>query len=202
MEQKTSQKPTIQPVTVEVVGAGDRGGYSGFGGGKWSRKETEQLYQSARREAATRNRRHAATQAAMMWLSFLFVVACLIAAYVLGLVVKNAHAMDRGQWEGQTSAVREWFSTVLQPNSMISCCGEADAYWADQVETAADGSIVAIITDDRPDGPLRRMPVPIGTRIPVPADRITWKQGNPTGHVVIFLNVNRVVLCYVQNGGV
>lgn len=38
---------------------------------------------------------------------------------------------------------------------MLSCCGEADAHWADSFEVE-DGRYVAIITDERSDGPLTR----------------------------------------------
>jgi hypothetical protein len=33
-----------------------------------------------------------------------------------------------------------------------SCCGEADAYWADEIHVR-DGKTFATITDDRPDEP-------------------------------------------------
>ena len=73
--------------------------------------------------------------------------------------------------------------------------------WADTVLTE-DGKIVAVITDDRPDEPLNRRHVPVGTRIVVPPHKIKWDRGNPTGHVIIFLSVANEVYCFVQNGGV
>jgi len=37
----------------------------------------------------------------------------------------------------------------------------------------------------------------------VPPEKITRKDGNPTGHVIIFIApVSQAVLCYVMNGGV
>jgi len=114
-----------------------------------------------------------------------------------------AQARDLGQWEGADPAIREWYKSVRQPdNPTISCCGEADAYWADATETGPNGELIAVITDDRPDEPLKRRHVPVGTRIVVPPHKITWRHGNPTGHTIIFLNTANDVYCFVQNGGV
>lgn len=89
----------------------------------------------------------------------------------------------------------------MQPDQPeYSCCGTADAYWADVTEVK-DGKVIAVITDDRPDGPVGRRHVPVGTRIVVPQNKIKWDRGNPTGHIVIFLNYSRQVLCYVQDWG-
>jgi hypothetical protein len=89
----------------------------------------------------------------------------------------------------------------MQPDQpRVSCCGEADAYWADSVEVK-DGEVIAIITDTRPDEPLRREHLPIGTRIVVPPNKMKWDDGNPTGHIIIFLR-NGAVFCYVTGTGV
>lgn len=111
-------------------------------------------------------------------------------------------ARDNGQWEGSDPAIRAWYQSLMQPdNPNMSCCGESDAYWADKVEVQGD-KVYAIITDDRPDEPLGRKHVPVGTKILVPSHKITWRRGNPTGHIVIFLRYDLEVYCYVQNGGV
>lgn len=127
------------------------------------------------------------------------------AAICLGacvLVVSIVQARDVGQWAESDPATAQWFATLKQPdNPLISCCGEADAYWADEVEIE-DGKVYAVITDDRDDGALSRQHVPVGTRILVPPHKYKWDRGNPTGHVVIFLSRNLDVFCYVQNGGV
>lgn len=116
--------------------------------------------------------------------------------------VSTAYARDLGQWDDITPEVRRWFRELKQPdNPTMSCCGEADAYWADVTEIE-DQKTIAVITDNRPDYPLGRPHVPIGTRIEVPPHKIKWDRGNPTGHIVIFLTVNRQVLCYVQGNGV
>jgi len=114
-----------------------------------------------------------------------------------------ALATDHGQWDKQDPAIAAWFSTLMQPDHpMVSCCGEADAYWADEVATGRNGELIAIITDDRPDEPLGRHHVPIGTRIVVPPNKIKWDRGNPVGHIIIFLSYDNEPYCYVQTGGV
>ena len=55
------------------------------------------------------------------------------------------------------------------PNA--SCCGEADAYWADEVHVK-DGKTYAVITDDRPDEPRGRPHVDIGTEIEIPNNKL------------------------------
>ena len=62
--------------------------------------------------------------------------------------------------------------------------------------------VIAIITDTRPDGPLGRRPIAPGTKFEIPQNKITYRGGNPTGHIVIFVNQLDAVLCYVMNGGV
>lgn len=80
-----------------------------------------------------------------------------------------------------------WISGVKQPHSKSTCCGEADAYIADEWEQGEDGGWVAIITMDYPA--VGTVPaVPKGTRFPIPAERMDDEhQGNPTGHGVVFI---------------
>ncbi len=124
------------------------------------------------------------------------------------ILASPVYAANQGQWEDTDPAISEWFRTLKQPdNPGFSCCGEADAYWADIVYTK-DGKNIAIITDDRDDGPLRRPHVPIGTEIEIPNHKMKWDAGNPTGHRIIFLSSaslidgNRDVYCFVDGGGV
>lgn len=122
-----------------------------------------------------------------------------------------ANARDLGQWKDVDPQISAWYARLMQPDTIgqmgggISCCGEADAYWADEVEVK-DGQMIAVITDDRDDKPLGRVHEEIGTRYVVPPNKITRQDGNPTGHVIIFLGDGRAaprsVLCYVMNGGV
>jgi len=105
----------------------------------------------------------------------------------LMLLASPAAARDFGQWENQAP--------------FMSCCGEADAYWADSFE--ADGErYVAIITDERPDGPLGRPHRELGEKILIPNSKIKWDDGNPTGHGIIFIGAGGQVFCYVPPGGV
>lgn len=126
----------------------------------------------------------------------------IICAVALLFMQLPAFARDNGQWENTDPVISWWFRELMQPDDpSISCCGEADAYWADGVEIM-DGQVIAIITDTRPDGPLRRPHVPVGTRIIVPPHKLKWDRGNPTGHIVIFLSAKRDVYCYVTGTGI
>src|SRR5512139_2771704 len=98
------------------------------------------------------------------------------------LLTGSATARDLGQWENSDPAVREWYSHLMQPdNPTVSCCGESDAYWCDVIHVRG-GKTFCTITDDRDDGPLKRHHVPLGTEIEIPDRKLTWKDGNPTGH--------------------
>jgi hypothetical protein len=125
---------------------------------------------------------------------------------IIGLIVllasSAAAARDYGQWEEQPQNVRGWFQKLMQPdNPYVSCCGEADAYWADSYEVDAD-RYVAIITDERPDEPLGRRHRELGERIVVPNSKIKWDEGNPTGHGIIFIGIGGQIYCYIPPGGV
>lgn len=128
--------------------------------------------------------------------------------YALGIVVfasPPAHARDNGQWADTSPQVRKWFSELMQPDApMISCCGEADAYWADDFEVSGD-QYVAIVTDDRgdtfPNGTTRAHIDP-GTRILVPNGKIKFDQSNPTGHGVLFIGATGAIYCYLPPAGI
>ena len=119
-------------------------------------------------------------------------------AFVLALLmIWAAHARDGGDWTSTPDEVRQWFSTLMQPdNPQISCCGEADAYEADLFEVE-DDHYVAIVTGHRAVANIA-----IGTRIPVPNHKMKWDQGNPTGHGIIFVGTQGQVFCYVTPGGI
>lgn len=96
----------------------------------------------------------------------------------------------------------QWYRDLKQPdNPSVPCCGLADAYWADVVRVR-DGRSYAVVTDDREDAPLGRHHVPLGKEIEIPKEKLKWDAGNPTGHAVIFLNINDVAMCYVQGSGI
>ena len=120
---------------------------------------------------------------------------------VFVLAVSKAPARDLGQWDGVDPLHRQWFNGLKQPDyPNLSCCGEADAYWADSYEVKGD-QYVAIITDARDDKPLRRSHIENGKRVAVPNTKIKWGSGNPTGHGIIFIGVGGYVLCYLPPGG-
>jgi hypothetical protein len=128
----------------------------------------------------------------------------LILTILTGIVlgVSPAAARDLGQWENTDPAVREWYRGLMQPdNPNASCCGEADAYWADEIHVR-NGKTYARITDDRPDEPRRRPHLPIGTEFEIPNHKLKWDRGNPEGHNVIFVSPYGHVLCFVQGSGI
>ncbi len=96
----------------------------------------------------------------------------------------------------------QWYQTLTQPDApMTLCCGEADAYWADEIHVR-NGRTYAAITDDRPDEPLRRPHIDVGTEIEIPTNKLKWDRGNPTGHSVVFLSRQHYVYCFVQGSGI
>lgn len=123
---------------------------------------------------------------------------------LLMLMGTVATARDQGQWNGDPG-IKEWFESLKQPDyPAASCCGEADAYWCDEIHVKDfDGvkKTFCKITDDRDDDALKRMSVPIGTEIEIPDYKLTWKDGNPTGHSIVFLSRGMYVYCFVQSGG-
>jgi hypothetical protein len=69
----------------------------------------------------------------------------------------------------------------MQPDvPLLSCCGEADAHWVDSFEVDHD-SYVAIIMDERPDGPLGGPHRELGEKIVVLNNKSKWDEGTPTG---------------------
>lgn len=119
-------------------------------------------------------------------------------AFVLALstCARLAPARDLGQWDNADPAIAEWYRSMRQPDNPLPCCGEADAYWADDTVVEGD-KVFAVITDPRPDAPLRRPHIPMGTRIEIPPNKMKRDGGNPTGHNVIFVNQAGAVFCFV-----
>ena len=129
----------------------------------------------------------------------LIVIICAILAIVAAL---QAQARDLGQWENSDQTIRNWYKSLMRPDAPTSsCCGEADAYWADRV-VVKDGKTFAIITDDRSDEPSGRPHVPVGTEIEVPNVKLKWDMSNPTGHNIIFISRERYTFCFVQGTGI
>jgi len=93
-----------------------------------------------------------------------------------------------------TKPIPQWFESVRMPDTHISCCGLGDAYEADVWTKNPDGSYEVTITDGSavayPDGSTRAF-IPNGTVVHVPMSKVNPpKDGNPTGHGVIFMLVS------------
>jgi hypothetical protein len=128
----------------------------------------------------------------------------IVLGVAFGCLIGVVNARDLGQWGAINNdpAIREWYQALMQPDMPnASCCGEADAYWADEVHVR-DGKTYATITDDRPDEPRMRPHIDIGTEIEIPNNKLKWDKSNPTGHGIVFLSRAGYVFCYVQPGGV
>jgi hypothetical protein len=118
-----------------------------------------------------------------------------IMAAFLAIFATQAGARDNGQWGNSPTNVREWFQSLMQPdNPYMSCCGEADAFEADNFDREGD-HYVAIITDGKGI-------IPNGARIAVPNAKMKWDKGNPTEHGIVFIGNQGQVYCYVTPGGV
>lgn len=134
----------------------------------------------------------------------IFVMGCLVGGLVSFGSISVANSRDFGQWDRSTPESK-WYQTLMQPdNPTVSCCGEADAYWADSYEVSKDGEYIAIVTDERPDEPLKRPHVDVGTKITIPKHKLKYDQSNPTGHGIVFMSPSPYnhVYCYVAPGGV
>ena len=120
--------------------------------------------------------------------------------FAMSFRVASAH--DDGQWGSSDPAVKKWYQELRQPDvPTASCCAESDAYFADIIHVR-DGKTYAVVTDDRPDEPLRRPHIPSGTEVEIPANKLKWDRGNPTGHNVLFMSRSNYVYCFVQGTGI
>jgi hypothetical protein len=108
-------------------------------------------------------------------------IVCVVMLIVPLFSVRITLARDIGQWENTDPAIREWYQSLMQPDvPNASCCGEADAYWADEIHVR-DGKTFAVITDDRPDEPRGRPHVEIGTEVEIPANKLKWDRRTRPG---------------------
>jgi hypothetical protein len=119
----------------------------------------------------------------------------LFLGFVFALITLSAVARPGPQWANEPASVQQWFQNLMRPDApRQSCCGEADAFEADQFDIEGD-HYVAIITDGKDI-------IPNGTRIPVPNEKMKWSDGNPTGHGIIFIGSQGQIYCYVTPGGI
>ena len=106
----------------------------------------------------------------------------------------KAHAGDPRLWNCTDPVVCAWYPKVLEPDTGRSCCGEGNAFEADEFEIQGD-HYIAVITDGK--GYIAN-----GTKIVVPNNKIQPFPLNPTGHGIIFLNSNGRAVCYCPPAGV
>jgi hypothetical protein len=125
-----------------------------------------------------------------------------VVVIALILAIFAAHGRDLGQWEAADPAIAEWYRSLMRPDAPASsCCGEADAYWCDDIHVR-DGKTFCAITDDRPDEPRFRPHIPLGREYEIPPEKLKWDRSNPTGHNIIFLSRSDFVYCFVQGTGI
>lgn len=136
------------------------------------------------------------------YITVVLVATALAALIIAFAIAAPAAAHDSGQWEKSDPKVTEWYRSLMMPDQPTTpCCGEADAYWADEVHVR-NGRTYATVTDDRDDAQMRRPHVDSGTEIEIPNHKLKWDRGNPTGHGILFMSRAGYVYCFVQPGGV
>jgi hypothetical protein len=129
-------------------------------------------------------------------------VISVLAMIALLFSIKVSPARDSGQWGNEEATIREWYQNLMQPDvPNASCCGEADAYWCDDVHVRQEKTFCKI-TDDREDAPRNRPHIDIGTEYEIPNNKLKWDRSNPTGHYIIFLRRQGYVFCFVQGSGI
>lgn len=151
----------------------------------------------------------------LTWSDFIRIVAITIGLSVVAVCVlmnsihkSNSRELYPGQYDSEDQkmveqlAISRWFQSLMQPdNPRISCCGNADAYEADDFDIVSDPPTgetryVAVITGHR-----YATAIPIGTHIPVPNAKMKFDKGNPTGHGIIFIGSQGQVFCYITPAG-
>src|SRR3974390_1677957 len=137
------------------------------------------------------------------WLAAIIAI-LIVAFFIIICSVVHAHDLDRPE-------LNFWYSHLMQPdNPGMSCCGEADAYWCDDIgaERKDNGEVqtYCLITDERDDAPMHRPHIDVGTRVDIPNHKMKWGstdpqqltlERNPTGHAVVFLSRGLYVYCFV-----
>lgn len=124
----------------------------------------------------------------------LSVLGTLVFLMVLGLAMSKAHARDPdGRYAN--SALSEWYRSLKQPDTGVSCCGEADAVEADEWRVHPDGSVTATVTDGRGY-------MPNGMVVEVPPGKVLRGEANPTGHAILFLRRDGGAYCFVIGAGI
>jgi hypothetical protein len=140
-------------------------------------------------------------------------LAVALAAWLLAVGIFPSHGRPLEKWAQATPERQQFFQRAMRPDlrsadgTMASpCCGEADAYEADEFDTE-DGKLYAVLTCNDPANcaPVEdKTLLPVGTRILIPPEKILppHQPDNRTGHGWVFLASNSVwVFCYAFPGG-
>lgn len=126
-----------------------------------------------------------------------FHVVYLIFIVLLCPTLSSSAREGSGDWSKVDPEVREWVKSLKRPDyPTTSCCGEADAYECDNGIVSNEGTNYCIITGSRGN------PLPVGTKLLIPPDKIQNTQGNPSGHVIVFASEAGYVFCFIPSGGV
>lgn len=128
-------------------------------------------------------------------------IAFMVVFMLVVVLLAQARAHDDGQWENSDPEIVQWYRAQMMPDlPQVSCCGEADAYWADDVYVR-DGQTYAKITDDRDDAKLHRSHRDRSVEHLIPDFKLMRRGTNPTGHNVIFLSGGDGVYCFIFGTG-
>ena len=58
----------------------------------------------------------------------------LVSLYTYSCAIAHDHGRTDPAWEQLTPEIQEWYKELMQPdNPTASCCGLADAYYADEI---------------------------------------------------------------------
>lgn len=123
---------------------------------------------------------------------FRLLVALVMLAALVALAV-GAEPIERAV-DRYSPLQRSWIRSLERPDQRPNkCCGMADGYRAQVVETRPDGLVVEIVEGAAlllPNG-AKRSPLTPGTRIFVPKEKInTPSDGNLLGYGFLFVNVS------------
>lgn len=120
----------------------------------------------------------------------------ILVAFTLA-VIGAAFCRDLGQWNDPEMAA--WYRSLKQPDTGISCCGEADSWYCS--EHAQETQVYCVIDDERDDEKLMRRHIDNGTRIDIPPNKLN-RDPNRAGRAIVFLSSGGYVYCFISAGGV
>lgn len=82
------------------------------------------------------------------------------------------------------ASLHTWFESLIDPDTMLPCCGEADCRIVD-----------ARVTVDHHEALVR------GVWLSVPEDKIVHRADNPTGQAILCWSPSFGILCFVPGPG-